>query len=174
MNDLAPTRALALYNWTEEFSFSDHRDVLTELVEDSWIIPTKLEFEIGKDKRKRATVTKNHGFRERLEQAPPFNGFDFCRPIGGNYLNTKSEITCSIATYRKRYTLSIFAERLPVSDLLRHVALFVPAHDAEIWPVHGDDAIFYCDFLPWWHRRDRHIATTEPLRLCARQYNENL
>ena len=49
---------MALYNWPEDYSFSAHREFLLQLAEEAAISPTKLEFDIGKDKRQRMSVTE--------------------------------------------------------------------------------------------------------------------
>ncbi|MEQ1521964.1 MAG: hypothetical protein ABL936_11910 [Aestuariivirga sp.] len=116
-------RAMALYNWPEDFRFSDHREFLAELMEDAKIDPTKLEIEIGEDKRKMMTVRKNKGHRQLLSDAPPFIGFEFCRPIDGNFLNLETDMSCSIASYGKQYSIANSPARLSVDDLLHHVAL---------------------------------------------------
>jgi hypothetical protein len=118
-----PLRAMALYNWPEDFSFSDHREFLLELVEDARIEPTKLEIEIGTDKRKRTSVRKKGELRKLLSDMPPFTSFEFCRPIDGNYLDLETDMSCSITDYAKQYDIASAPERLSVDDLLRHVSL---------------------------------------------------
>ena len=114
---------MAIYNWPEDFDFSEHRGFLLELAEDALISPTKLELKIANDKRKRMSVTKNHSIEERLGQAPEFSNFTLCRPIDGNYLTTETEMTCSIAKYGRIYTASGFSTKFSVAAALRHVAL---------------------------------------------------
>jgi hypothetical protein len=118
-----PLRAMALYNWPEDFSFSDDREFLLELVEDACIEPTKLEIETSKDKRKRISIRQKGKLRELLMDLPPFTDFEFCRPVGGNYLDLETDISCSLADYGRKYGLAGSPERLSVDDLLRHVAL---------------------------------------------------
>jgi len=79
------------------------------------------------------TVLKNKGIQQLLSNAPPFNDFEFCRPIDGNFLNLEADMSCSIASYGKRYSITNSPARLSVDDLLRHVTV-VCKH---ITPQHG-------------------------------------
>lgn len=114
---------MALYNWPEDFSFSDHREFLVELIDDAKIEPTKLIFDPGEKNKRIRSSTKAKTFRELLASADRFAGFEFCRPIDGNYLNLETDMTCSIASYVKQYGIANSPQRLSVDDLLRHVSL---------------------------------------------------
>lgn len=118
-----PLRAMALYNWPEDFSFSDHREFLVELINDAKVDPTKLIFNPGEKNKRTKSSTKAKTFRELLASADRFAGFEFCRPIDGNYLNLETDMTCLIANYVKQYGIANSPARLSVDDLLRHVTL---------------------------------------------------
>jgi hypothetical protein len=138
-------RGLALYNWSEDFDLSDHRDFLLSLVQDAKVDPTKLEFEIGKDKRKRATVRKNLSAADAIKAAPPFKNFEFCRPIGGNYLRLESDMSVSLASYGKSYRISHSPEVLTVKDVVRHVSLF----SRHMTPQYGFSTVMHDTEVVW-------------------------
>ncbi len=116
-------RAMALYNWPEDFDFSGHREFLIELLVDTKIDPIKLEFEIENDKRKMCTVRKNKRPELIIREAPPFTGFEFCRPIEGNFLNLETDMTLSVTNFLKLFQLAHSPEVLSPSSALGHIEM---------------------------------------------------
>jgi hypothetical protein len=119
-----PVRAMALYDWIEDFDLSKYPEFLAELVEDSGIKPTKAEFDVPNDKRRRRTIYKNTRLIEVISQFTSYSSFELCRPIEGNHLNLESDMQYAVRLGRKSYTLTLPPEKMPLTKLLNHVRVF--------------------------------------------------
>jgi len=116
-------RAMALYDWIEDFDLPSHPEFVVELIQNSGIKPTKAEFHTH-GKRNRRTIHKNSRLIDIIAQFKSYSDFEFCRPIGGNYLNLEFDIQYTAQSDEKLYIFSLPPRQLPLIKLLDHVRLF--------------------------------------------------
>lgn len=121
-------RALALYDWPQNFVGSAHPTFVVELVEDLKVRPQKASFfhrisNKERQKEYRRTIYKNSRLLDVLSSVPEYEGLELCEPVDGNFLNLRSDLQMSFDADRS-YFAAAPVGTFSLPDTIRHIRLF--------------------------------------------------
>ncbi len=117
-------RAMALYDWVEDFDMPKNPEFLLELARDLEMQPSIVGFGLKDDISRRRTVTRQSKLLSVLSTYTEYEDIQLCQPRGSNLQDVESDL--SYATYfgKKQYFVALPPERLHLSKLVNHIRLF--------------------------------------------------